>query len=354
MTLPDLWFLIIAFLWTGFFVLEGFDFGVGMLHKVVGRTDTEQRVAINSIGPFWDGNEVWLIVGAAGIFAAFPGWYATWFSAMYLPLVLLLVALIARGVSFEFRGRMDATRWRQTWSWSLTLGSLLCPLLLGVALGNLLAGLPVDSTEEFTGSVADTITGYGLLVGLTLTALCVLHGATFLAMRTTEQVRTRAERAAQVALVPAVLLLLAFAVATPAVSGAPAVRGVVPPVLAVVAVLAAALLVRAHRDGWAFTATAVAIALTVVTLFANLYPNVLVSSTSADDSLTVTNVASGEYALKVMTIVALVLVPLILLYQGWSYFVFRRRVIGPPTAAPPEPPVPSTGPSEPLDEGALT
>ena len=185
MTLPDLWFLIIAFLWTGFFVLEGFDFGVGMLHKVVGRTDTEQRVAINAIGPFWDGNEVWLIVGAAGIFAAFPGWYATWFSAMYLPLVLLLVALIARGVSFEFRGRMEATRWRQTWSWSLTLGSLLCPLLLGVALGNLLAGLPVDSTEEFTGTSPTPSPAYGLLVGLTLTALCVLHGATFLALRTT-------------------------------------------------------------------------------------------------------------------------------------------------------------------------
>src|SRR3954451_23874477 len=345
MTLPDLWFLIIAFLWTGFFVLEGFDFGVGMLHKVVGRTDTEQRVAINSIGPFWDGNEVWLIVGAAGIFAAFPSWYATWFSAMYLPLVLLLVALIARGVSFEFRGRMEATRWRQTWSWSLTLGSLLCPLLLGVALGNLLAGLPVDSSEEFTGSVADTVTGYGLLVGLTLTALCVLHGATFLAMRTTDHVRRRAQRAANVALAPAVLLLLAFAVATPAVSGAPALRGTVPPVLAVVAVLAAALLVRAHRDGWAFTATAVAIALTVVTLFANLYPNVLVSSTSAADSLTVTSTASGAYALKGMTILALGLVPVVLIYQAWSYVVFRRRVIGPPPSAPPEPPDPTTGPS---------
>ncbi len=351
MTLPDLWFGIIAFLWTGFFVLEGFDFGVGMLHKVVGRTDTEQRVAINAIGPFWDGNEVWLIVGAAGIFAAFPGWYATWFSAMYLPLVLLLVALIARGVSFEFRGRMQAAVWRQTWSWSLTLGSLLCPLLLGVALGNLLAGLPVDSTEEFTGSVSDAVTGYGLLVGLTLTALCVLHGATFLAMRTTAQVRTRAQRVSTVALVPAVLLLLAFAVATPAVSGAPALRGTVPPVIAVVAVLAGALMVRAHRDGWAFTATAVALGLTVVALFANLYPNVLVSSTSAADTLTVTGTASGPYALRIMTVVALVLVPVVLLYQGWSYVVFRRRVVGPLPAAPPDP---VAGPSEPLDEGALT
>ena len=351
MTLPDLWFLVVAFLWTGFFVLEGFDFGVGMLHKVVGRTDTEQRVAINAIGPFWDGNEVWLIVGAAAIFAAFPSWYATWFSAMYLPLVLLLVALIARGVSFEFRGRMDATRWRQTWSWSLTIGSALCPLLLGVALGNLLAGMPVDSSEEFSGSVADSITGYGLLVGLTLVALCLLHGATFLALRTEGDVRRRAHRAVAVTHVPAVLLLLGLAVWTPSVSDAPALRGIGLPALAVVAVLLAGALSRAGREGCAFTATAIAIALTVVTLFANLYPNVLVSSTAASDSLTVTSTASGQYALQVMTIVALVLVPVVLLYQGWSYVVFRRRVVGPPTAAPPDP---STGPSAPLDEGALT
>ena len=247
MTLPDLWFLIIALLWTGFFVLEGFDFGVGMLHKVVGRTDTEQRVAINSIGPFWDGNEVWLIVGAAGIFAAFPGWYATWFSAMYLPLVLLLVALIARGVSFEFRGRMEATRWRQTWSWSLTLGSLLCPLLLGVALGNLLAGLPVDSTEEFTGTFADTVTG--VRPARRAHARRPVRAARRHVPRAAHRGRgaPRAHRAAAVAIVPAVLLLLGFAVWTPAVSGAPVLRGIVPPVLAVVAVLAAALLVRAHR-----------------------------------------------------------------------------------------------------------
>ncbi|WP_456825787.1 cytochrome d ubiquinol oxidase subunit II [Cellulomonas sp. P5_E12] len=354
MTLPDLWFLVVAFLWTGFFVLEGFDFGVGMLHKVVGRTDTEQRVAINAIGPFWDGNEVWLIVGAAAIFAAFPSWYATWFSAMYLPLVLLLVALIARGVSFEFRGRMDATRWRQTWSWSLTIGSALCPLLLGVALGNLLAGMPVDSSEEFSGSVADSITGYGLLVGLTLVALCLLHGATFLALRTEGDVRRRAHRAVAVTHVPAVLLLLGLAVWTPSVSDAPALRGIGLPALAVVAVLLAGALSRAGREGWAFTATAIAIALTVVTLFANLYPNVLVSSTAASDSLTVTSTASGQYALQVMTIVALVLVPVVLLYQAWSYVVFRRRVVGPPTTDPSEPPDPTTGPSAPLDEGALT
>jgi cytochrome d ubiquinol oxidase subunit II len=351
MTLPIVWFWVVAFLWTGFFVLEGFDFGVGMLHKVVGRTDTEQRVAINTIGPFWDGNEVWLIVGGAAIFAAFPGWYATWFSALYLAVVLLLVALMARGVSFEFRGRMDSARWRHTWSWCLTVGSALCPLLLGVALGNLLAGLPVDADEEFTGSVADIVTGYGLLVGVTMLALCVLHGATFLVLRTDGLVRARAHRIASVALWPTAALLVAFAVWTPSLSDAPALRSIGPPVAALVAVLAAAALLRAHRDGWSFAATAVGMALTVVSVFTNLYPNVLVSSTDAANNLTVAGTASGQYALQVMTVVAAFLVPVVLLYQGWSYVVFRRRVTGPPT---PTSTGPAPGPSAPLDEGALT
>jgi cytochrome d ubiquinol oxidase subunit II len=351
MTLPTVWFLVVAFLWTGFFVLEGFDFGVGMLHRVVGRTDLEQRVAINTIGPFWDGNEVWLVVGGAAIFAAFPGWYATWFSALYLAVVLLLVALMARGVSFEFRGRMDDARWRRTWSWCLTVGSALCPLLLGVALGNLLAGLPVDADEEFTGSVADILTGYGLLVGVTLLALSVLHGATFLVLRTVGEVRARAHRIAVVAVWPTALLLVAFAVWTPALSDAPVARSIAPPVAAVVAVLAAALLLRAHRDGWSFGATAVGIGLTVVSIFSNLYPDVLVSTTDPAYTLTVTGTASGEYALQVMTVVAAFLVPVVLLYQGWSYVVFRRRVTGPP---PPDPAVPEPGPPGPLDEGALT
>ncbi|GCE77881.1 cytochrome d ubiquinol oxidase subunit II [Cellulomonas biazotea] len=350
MTLPTLWFLIVAFLWTGFFVLEGFDFGVGMLHKVVGRTDTEQRVAINAIGPFWDGNEVWLVVGGAAIFAAFPGWYATWFSAMYLALVLLLVALMARGVSFEFRGHVDAHRWRQTWSWCLAVGSLLSPLLLGVALGNLLAGLPVGSDEEFTGTVADLVTGYGLLVGVTLVALCVLHGATFLALRTDGPVRERSHRVAAAVVLPTALLLLGFAAWTPTLSDAPVVRSVLPPLVALAAVLAAGLLVRARREGWAFGATAVAIGLTVVSLFANLYPDVLVSSTDPADSLTVDGTASGTYALQVMSVVALVLVPVVLLYQGWTYHVFRRRVSGPPADAAPDP---APGPPAPLDEGAV-
>src|SRR5215831_11092014 len=181
MNLPNFWFWIVAVFWTGFFVLEGFDFGVGVLHRFLGRTDVERRVLINTIGPFWDGNEVWLIVGGAAIFAAFPSWYATWFSALYLALVLLLVALMARGVSFEFRGRRSTGRWRESWSWALAVGSLLAPLLLGVGLGDLLAGLPIDSQQEFTGTFWDLLTAYGVFVGVTMVVLCVVHGATFLA-----------------------------------------------------------------------------------------------------------------------------------------------------------------------------
>jgi len=349
MSLPVLWFAIIAFLWTGFFVLEGFDFGVGVLHQVVGRTDVERRVAINAIGPFWDGNEVWLIVGGAAIFAAFPSWYATWFSAAYLAVVLLLAALIARGVSFEFRGRLDSGRWHSTWSWTLTLGSALAPLLIGVALGDLLVGLPIGSDEEYTGTFWDLLTPYGLLLGLTLLVLCVLHGATFLSLRTEGAVRQRSYAVAARIAWPAIALVIGFAVWTPTLSDAGVLRGVVPPVLAVLAATAAALLLRAHREGPAFAATAAAIGLTVVSIFAGLYPYVMVSSTSAADSLTVTGTASGDYALKVMTVVALVLLPIVLAYQAYTYVVFRRRVSGPPlsdqTAGP------SPAPASPADEG---
>jgi cytochrome bd ubiquinol oxidase subunit II len=338
MSLPVLWFSLIAVLWTGFFVLEGFDFGVGMLHRFVGRDDVERRVAINSIGPFWDGNEVWLIVGGAAIFAAFPGWYATWFSATYLALVLLLLALMVRGVSFEFRGRRSTGRWRESWSWGLTIGSLLAPLLIGVALGDLLAGLPIDSDQEFTGTFWDLLTPYGVYVGLTMVVLCIVHGATFLALKTEGPVRERAHRVAGATHWLAALLLVGFAIWTPSLSDAGVVRGWLPGVVAFLAVVLSGYYERARREGLAFTATAVGIGLTVVAIFANLYPNVMVSSTSDTYDMTVAATASSHYALTVMTVVAAVLVPVVLAYQIWTYVVFRRRVTGPPvTAAPPSP-----------------
>jgi cytochrome bd ubiquinol oxidase subunit II len=324
-SLEVLWFATVALFWTGFFVLEGFDFGVGVLHNVVGRTDLERRVAINAIGPVWDGNEVWLIVGGAAIFAAFPGWYATWFSAGYLALVLVLVALIIRGVSFEWRARVDSPRWRGTWSWTLTVGSALVPLLLGVALGDLLVGLPIAASDEFTGSFRDLLTPYGLWLGLTLLVLCLLHGASFLSLKSAGEVRDRSRGLAARLIWPSLVLVVVYATWTVSISDGGLWRVLAAAVPAVGAI-GAALLIRAGREGGLFAATAVTIGGTVAALFVNLYPNVMVSSTATTDNLTVAGTASGDYALKVMTIVAAVMFPVVLLYQGWSYWVFRARI----------------------------
>ncbi|WP_395693143.1 cytochrome d ubiquinol oxidase subunit II [Nocardioides sp.] len=332
MSLATVWFVVVAVFWVGFFVLEGFDFGVGVLHRFLGRTEEERRQAIETVGPLWDGNEVWLIVGGAAIFAAFPDWYATWFSAGYLALMLVIVALIIRGVAFEWRTKHDSGRWRSTFSWMLVTGSVLVPLLLGVALGDLLAGLPVDSSAEFTGDFVDLLTPYGLLVGVSLLVLCLLHGATYLALRTEGPVGERAHALAGRLAWPALLLVVAFAVWTIAISEGGPWR-VAAAAVPVVAALAAAVLLRERRDGRSFAATAVTIGGVVAALFANLFPAVLVSSTSSANDLTVSGAASGHYALTVMTVVAVVMFPVVLIYQGWTYWVFRRRVALPPAAA---------------------
>lgn len=332
MTLSIVWFVIVAFFWTGFFVLEGFDFGVGALHKIVGRTEVERRVAINTIGPVWDGNEVWLVVAGASMFAAFPNWYASWFSALYLALWLVLAALIIRGVSFEFRGKFDRTGWRSTWSWTLTIGSVLAPLLFGVGIGDLLAGLPIDADGDFTGSFLDLLTPYGLFFGVTLLLLCLLHGATFLSIRSTGIVLERAQAVARRLSIPAAVLIVGYVIWTYALARPgiwPIVALAVPLAAVVIAVV---LVLGGNAGGRAFAATAVAIGGFVASLFANLYPNLLISSTDPANTLTVTNSTASAYSLQVMTIVAAVFVPLVLLYQGWTYYVFRARVKTPPPA----------------------
>jgi cytochrome d ubiquinol oxidase subunit II len=336
--LHTLWYLIIAFFWTGFFILEGFDFGVGVLHAIVGRTDEERKAAIESIGPFWDGNEVWLVVAGAGTFAAFPGWYATMFSALYLALVLTLAALMARGVSFEFRDKLTDPRWRRTWTWATIVGSALVPLLIGIGLGDLLHGLPIDKSHEFTGNFFDLLTPYGLWTGVTLLTLSLLHGATFLMLKTTGDVRARAAAAARVLVWPALAAMLGFMVWTRSIAGEHFPSTLI--VLGVIAVLFAGYLVHARQEGWAFTASAVAIGTSVVSIFAALYPSVMISSTNAAYNLTVSNSASGKYALTVMTVVAVLFTPVVLLYQGWSFHVFRARVGGDhrsPDATPAQP-----------------
>ena len=327
MPLETLWFLAVTVLWTGFFVLEGFDFGVGMLAHVVGRDEEERRAAMATVGPFWDANEVWLVVAAAAIFAAFPVWYATMFSAFYLALVLLLVALILRGVAFEFRDRSENPRWRRTWDAVRGIASLLAPFLIGVALANLLAGLPIDGQQEFTGSLSDLFQPYAVVAGITLVLLCLLHGATFLALKTDGDLRARAQRAGDLVAVPAVVAAIVFAGYAHYEANAGAVPGVLTLGLPGL-VIASAVLLRHRRDGWAFVVTAVAMATAVLMTFDNLYPRVMVSSTSSANDLTISNSASGHYTLVVITVIALVFLPLVIGYQSWTYWVFHGRVRG--------------------------
>jgi cytochrome d ubiquinol oxidase subunit II len=333
MTLVSFWFIVLVVFWTGFLVLEGFDFGVGMLHGVVGRDEAGRRVAIGAIGPLLDGNEVWLIVAAAGMFAAFPGWYATMFSGFYLAFLLLLVALIARGVSIEFRGKREGDRWRRTWAAATTGGSLLAPLLIGVALGNLLHGVPIAADQEFSGTLADLLNAYSLFSGVTVVLLCLLQGASFLALKTAGEVRERSLRVGRWIAPVAAAAVLGFTVWTHSLVGS----GFLPllaEAVAVVAAVAAAWLVGRGRDGRAFAATSVAMAAVVVSIFANLYPRVMVSTLGPSTDLTVSNTSSSPYALKVMTIAAVVLFPVVLAYQAWSYYTFRRRLGGGGDTAP--------------------
>jgi len=332
MALHTIWFILITILWVGFFVLEGFDFGVGALHMLIGRTETERRVVINTIGPWWDGNEVWLIVAGASMFAAFPNWYATMFSALYLALVVLLVALFGRGVSFEWRGKRDSSRWRSGWSWALTIGSILIPLLVGVALGDLLHGLPINSQHEFTGNFFSLLTGYGLMTGVTLVVLCLLHGATFLALRTTGELRDRAHATASRLGIVAIVVNIAWVIWTLVVIGG----GTVPEptqIFGVIAVIFAQRLATTQNDAWAFVASGFGIAAAIGQIFIALYPNVMVSSTNHAYNLTVNNSAAGHYGLVVMTVVAVLFFPIVLLYLGWSFAVFRRRISAPPTSS---------------------
>jgi cytochrome d ubiquinol oxidase subunit II len=332
MQLHTIWFVIITVFWVGFFVLEGFDFGVGVLHRALGREETERRVMINTIGPWWDGNEVWLIVAGAAMFSAFPGWYATMFSALYLALVLVLLALFARGVSFEYRGKRETARWRAGWSWALAIGSALIPLLIGVGLGDLLHGLPINQQHNYTGNFFGLLTGYGLMTGVTLLTLSLLHGATFLTLRTTGEIRDRARAAGRRIGVVAIVVNLAWVIWTLVVIGG----GTVPEptqIFGLLAVIGAQQLARTNYDGWAFAASAFAIAAAIGQLFVALYPNVMISSTNHAYNLTVNNAAAGHYPLVVMTVVAVLLMPIVLLYQGWSFHVFRRRLSAPPTSS---------------------
>jgi cytochrome d ubiquinol oxidase subunit II len=329
MDLNTVWFLLIAVLFSGFFVLEGFDYGVGILLPFLGKDDRDRRVIINTIGPFWDGNEVWLITAGGAMFAAFPHWYATLFSGFYLALFLMLLALIGRGVAFEFRSKDKHPTWRKLWDWLIFVGSFVPALLWGVALANLIRGVPIDAEMQYVGGFWNLLNGYALLGGLASLSAFVLHGAIFLSLKTKDELAERAHVAAGRLWLPAVVLVFAFVVAgyfaTDMFTRLGANPGPVP-VGAGVALLATGWLIRQRRHGWAFVMTALTIILSAVTVFMGLYPRVMVSSLDDAWSLTITNASSSPYTLRVMTIVALIFVPIVVLYQGWSYWVFRRRI----------------------------
>ena len=324
MELTTVWFILIAVLWAGYFLLEGFDFGVGILLPVLGRSDRERRLLINTIGPVWDGNEVWLLVAGGATFAAFPEWYATLFSGFYLPLLLILVALILRGVAFEYRGKRDDAAWKRRWDWCIIGGSLVPAVLWGVAFGNIIRGVRLDENHEYVGGFFELLNPYALLGGLTTLALFVLHGAVFLALKTDGEIRRRAGKLAATLAVAAVVPAAGFLLWTTLAQGDGI--GTLLSALAAAALLGGVLATRARREGWAFLATGATIVLATFALFVTLFPNVMPSSIDPAYSLTVHNASSTAYTLRVMTWVAVAFTPIVLAYQGWTYWVFRKRL----------------------------
>ena len=327
--LETLWFTLIAVLWLGYFFLEGFDFGVGTLLPFLSKDDVDRRVMINTIGPVWDANEVWLLVAGGAMFAAFPEWYATLFSGFYLALLLILLALIARGVAFEVRGKRDDARWRARWDQAIFWGSAIPALLWGVAFGSILRGTPIDASGEYVGTFFDLLHPYALLGGLMTLSLFTLHGAVFLTLKTEGEITDRARAYARRIWWPAAATTLGFLSWSYYTAATTGDRGIVPdfvPITALAAVLVVSWLLAEKLDGWAFLATGTAILLTMATIFLNLYPRVMVSSIDPDFSLTIFNASSTTYTLTIMSWVALIMTPVVIAYQAWSYWVFRKRV----------------------------
>ena len=326
--LQILWFILIAVLWIGFHFLEGFDFGVGMLLPFLGKKDEERRAIINTIGSVWDGNEVWLLTAGGATFAAFPHWYATMFSGFYLALFLLLVGLIIRGVSFEYRAKDPNPAWRNRFDWMIAIGSFLPALLLGAAFANLARGVPINQDMMFTGNLFTLLNPYGLLGGVTTVAVFLLHGANFLSLKLEGELRERANAAAKKIWGVTSVLYIALGIFT-YVAGFWA-RGIVNPgivpITAVVVLLVTGYFLNRKMEGWAFIMTALNIVLTQVTFFSMIFPNVMISSTNPAWSLTIYNASSSQYTLTVMSIVALIFVPIVLAYQGWTYYMFRKRI----------------------------
>jgi len=329
MDLNTIWFILIAVLFIGFFFLEGFDYGVGILLPFLGKEDKERRAIINSIGTFWDGNEVWMLTAGGAMFAAFPNWYATLFSGFYLALVVMLLALIARGVAFEYRSKKDDPVWRNRWDWVIFVGSFVPALLWGVAISNLIRGVPIDDKMNFTGNFVTLLNPYSLIGGVASLLLFTLHGSIFLTLKLTDNLLESARKFANKLWLPATVVLFAYVILGYFDTDMFSKLGVNPgavPIIAGLAILSVGYLLKIQKEGWAFVMTGITIAFSTITVFMGLFPRVMVSSTNPDWSLTIYNASSSPYTLKVMTIVAVIFVPVVLAYQAWSYWIFRKRV----------------------------
>lgn len=336
--LQTLWFILIAVLWIGFYFLEGFDFGVGMLLPFLGKKDVERRAIINAIGPTWDGNEVWLLTAGGATFAAFPMWYATMFSGFYLALFLLLVGLIIRGISFEYRSKDAAPAWRTRFDWMIAIGSFLAALLLGVAFANLAKGVPIDAAGNVVapawlpngiGVTLTLLNPYGLLGGLATVTVFLVHGANFLSLKLDGELRERARKFARTLWIAATIAIILLTIGTYIFTDVLTKLGINPgitPILSVVALLVTGYFIKNKREGWAFIMTSLHIVLTQVTFFLLMFPRVMISSINPNFNLTIYNASSSEYTLTVMSIVALIFVPIVLAYQGWTYWMFRKRI----------------------------
>ncbi|PKQ26340.1 MAG: cytochrome d ubiquinol oxidase subunit II [Actinobacteria bacterium HGW-Actinobacteria-4] len=325
MDLAVLWFMIIALLWTGYLVLEGFDFGVGMLMQVIGKDAKGRRVALNTIGPVWDGNEVWLLTAGGATFAAFPEWYATLFSGFYLPLFLILLALIVRSVAIEYKSKINDLAWRTRWEWAIIISSFIPSILWGVAFANIVRGVPINEDFTYTGGFFNLLNPFALLGGVVTLALFATHGAIFLALKTDGDIRGRAEKWA-VTLAPISVVVAAVWAIWLQLAYSDVLWTWAAVAVAAVGLIGAWFFSVKGRFGRAFGANVVAVIGAIVLIFGSLYPDVMPSSTDPAFSLTVANASSSEYTLTVMSWVALVLTPLVLLYQSWTYWVFRRRI----------------------------
>ncbi|MED3886027.1 cytochrome d ubiquinol oxidase subunit II [Priestia aryabhattai] len=328
-SLNEFWYLLVSILFVGFIFLEGFDFGIGMVSRFLGRNDLERRAFINTIGPFWDANEVWLISAIGAMFAAFPNWYATLLSGSYVLFVLLLLSLIGRGVAFEFRGKVEKQAWKNAWDWVIFFGSLFPPLIFGILFSALMKGLPVERNMQMNAGFSDILNLYTITGGVTLTMLCLWHGLIFATIRTMDDIRDRSRKVAMKLLPVNALLLLIFSGMTFFETNLFSNHSrlmLYTFFIGIFVYLLAGFFLTRKKDGWAFAMSGLILILSISSIFAGLFPTVLVSSVNESYSLTIHNAASGNYSLKIMSYAAIALLPFVLGYQIWSYYVFRKRV----------------------------